>query len=74
MNDFDKNSDNFKMMMEFWNIWKRFAEYDGTDSYWKDLSKKIDDFVTKSKNREFASDLGYALLMHFERVNNYKGV
>lgn len=68
MSSFDKDSENFKMMRDFWSIWKAIDEEkdNKTPSFWKYTSKVVEDFIKRQKDTRFAADLGVALLNHFE--------
>lgn len=60
---FDKDSMEFKMFNEFWQVFQQFGEVEQTEIYWESLANRCRDF--SEKYGEFGKQL---MLVTFEEL------
>lgn len=60
---FDKDSMEFKMFNEFWQVFQQFGEVEQTEIYWESLTNRCRDF--SEKYGEFGKQL---MLVTFEEL------
>lgn len=61
-----KDTKEFQMFAEYWQIYQEFYEADNSDAYWDKLTKRTDEFIKKYQT-QYARDLMFAFMDKQER-------
>jgi len=67
---FTKDSAEFKMFGDFFNLCKEFWGVEESREYWESIVNKTDEFIKKyeTDTKGFSKRLGYALLCQQEKI------
>lgn len=67
---FTKDSAEFKMMGEYYNLMKEFWDVKDTSEYWTALVEKSDAFIQKyeTDTKGLSRRLAYAFMCHCEKI------
>lgn len=68
---FEKDSEEWKMFMDFWQLCQRYWMPDATEEYWQALTDDTKEFYRKHPGT-FARELGNALHIEMDRRINGK--
>lgn len=64
---FKKESKEYQMILDFWNMCQNFWVPEDRDEYWMDLIKATDGFAAKYKELSISEDLAVALIMYLQK-------
>jgi len=67
---FGKESEEFSMFADYWNICQKFWVPECSDEYWEDLIAELNEFEKKYCKISLARKLANALLSDLEQKNN----
>ena len=66
---FQKGSDEYVMMVDYWNLYQSLAIPEDNDDYWEMAVEKNMEFTAKYDKRKFVMDLSMALMDELERIS-----
>ena len=68
--EFKKDSAEYKMMADYYNLIKEFWGIEESGEYWTGLVEKTDEFIKKYEeaSQGFSRRLGYAFVCRCERI------
>lgn len=70
---FTKDSTEFQMFADYWNLCQKYWEVETDEKYWEELVLDIDDFHRKYSNEPLAKKLALALVDYLEERNREHG-
>ncbi|MBO7283824.1 MAG: hypothetical protein J6U71_02030 [Bacteroidales bacterium] len=63
---FEKDSQEFVMFQDFWNICKKYWVLDDTDEFWESVIEEVNLFCKKYGNEKFPRGMGLTLIDYLE--------